>query len=72
MKKKPEFHTLGQRIRATRLKKGFSQEGFAYAVGFDRSYYGRVERGQINISARNLIRIAKTLGVQVGDLFPPI
>ncbi|MCK4609254.1 MAG: helix-turn-helix transcriptional regulator [Gammaproteobacteria bacterium] len=63
---------LGEQIRKTRKQKNFSQESFAYEVGIDRSYMGGVERGERNIAALNLIRIAKTLNVEVGDLFPPI
>ena len=61
---------LGQQIRNIREQKEFSQEAFAHEVGIDRSYMGGVERGERNISALNLIRIAKALDVEVGALFP--
>jgi transcriptional regulator with XRE-family HTH domain len=61
---------LGQQIRKVRRERGFSQEGFANAVGLDRSYYGGVERGERNIAALNLMRIAAALQVEVGELFP--
>lgn len=61
---------LGEQIRRVRSEKGFSQEEFAYKAGLDRSYYGGVERGERNISALNLIQIAVTLNVEVGELFP--
>ena len=57
---------MGNRIREIRKNKGFSQENFAYEVGLDRTYMGRVERGERNIAAINLIRIAKVLKVEVG------
>jgi transcriptional regulator with XRE-family HTH domain len=63
---------LGAKIRHLRKQKGFSQESFAAEVGIDRSYMGSVERGERNIAALNLIRIAKTLDVEVGELFPEI
>lgn len=71
-KKHPALIKLGQRIRELREEKGFSQENFAYEVGLDRTYMGGVERGERNIAALNLIRIAKTLKVEIGDLFPTI
>jgi hypothetical protein len=37
-----------------------------------RAYCGGVERGERNIAALNLIRIAATMGVEPGQLFPPI
>lgn len=40
-------------------------------AGFFRSDYGGVERGVRNISAINLIELAKALNMEVGELFPP-
>jgi transcriptional regulator with XRE-family HTH domain len=37
-----------------------------------RTYYGRVERGEQNISIQNLIQIALTLQVEVGELIPSL
>lgn len=70
-KKHPSLIKIGKTIRELRTEKGFSQESFAYAVGLDRTYMGSVERGERNIAALNLIKIAKTLRVEVGALFPP-
>lgn len=61
---------LGAQIRKVRRSRGVSQEDFAYRAGLGRSYYGGVERGERNLSALNLIRIAAGLKVEVGDLFP--
>lgn len=69
-KKHPSLLKLGMRIRELRKDKGFSQENFAAEVGLDRTYMGSVERGERNIAALNLIKIAKTLKVEVGALFP--
>lgn len=63
---------LGQQIRKIRVEQGYSQEDFAIEADLDRSYMGGIERGERNIAALNLIKIAKTLGVEVGELFPPI
>lgn len=71
-KKHPSLIKIGHRIRELRKSKGFSQEDFAYEVGLDRTYMGSVERGERNLAAINLIRIAKALKVEVGELFPCI
>lgn len=71
-KKHPALIKIGQRIRELRKAKGFSQEEFAYEVGLDRTYMGSVERGERNIAALNLIRIAKSLKIEVGELFPAV
>jgi len=72
MQKHPELKSLGKNIRNLRKANGYSQEGFAAECGLGRSYYGGVERSERNISAINIMKIAKTLNVEVGDLFPPI
>lgn len=71
-KKHPALVKLGARIRELRILKGFSQEDFAAEVGLDRTYMGGIERGERNLAAINLIRIAKALKVEVGELFPAI
>lgn len=71
-KKHPSLVLLGAHIRELRKAKGFSQENFAAEVGLDRTYIGSVERGERNIAALNLIRIAKKLDIEVGELFPSI
>jgi transcriptional regulator with XRE-family HTH domain len=66
----PALVALGQQIRKVRTARGISQEDFAAEAGLGRSYYGGVERGERNISALNLMRVAVTLKVEVGELFP--
>jgi transcriptional regulator with XRE-family HTH domain len=70
-KKHPALIKIGKKVRELRKARGFSQEALAYEVGLDRTYMGSVERGERNIAAINLIRIAKVLKVDVGELFPP-
>lgn len=71
-KKHPALIKLGQKIRKLRKDQGFSQESFADEVGLDRTYMGGIERGERNIAALNMIRIAKALRVEMGELFPSI
>jgi transcriptional regulator with XRE-family HTH domain len=63
---------LGRQIRKVRQSRGISQEDFAAEAGLGRSYYGGVERGERNVSALNLMRIAAALHVEVGELFPTV
>ena len=72
MDKHPQLALIGKKIRDLREERGYSQEGFAAEAGFDRAYYGGVERGERNISAINLIKIADFLSVEIGDLFPKV
>ncbi len=59
---------LGRVIRQLREAAGYSQEGFADQVGVHRTYMGAVERGEVNISLRNIVRIARALGLRVSEL----
>lgn len=69
---KKQLKRLGSEIAGLRKAAGFSQEAFAAHCGLDRSYYGAVERGERNVAAINLIRIAQALQEEVGTLFPPM
>lgn len=69
-KKNPELIKMGGNIRELRKSKGLSQEAFADNVGLDRTYVGGIERGERNIATLNLIRIAMTLNVEIGELMP--
>ena len=72
MARDSDLLTLGTRIRALRSERGWSQEGFADRCGLDRTYIGGIERGERNLAVLNILRIARTLGVSVGDLFKTV
>lgn len=61
---------FGARVREARKAKGVSQERLALLSGIDRSYMGRIERGEINLTLEKVYRIAQALGVEVRDLLP--
>jgi transcriptional regulator with XRE-family HTH domain len=62
---------VGLRIRRLREARGLTQEEAARLAGIDRSYYGRIERGLVNVSTVNLLKIAQMLDTSVGRFFPP-
>ena len=70
--KHPWLVLIGVQLRHLRVKKGFSQDELADIIGIDRTYIGGIERGERNVSSINLIRIAQTLDVEVGSLFPRV
>ena len=59
---------VANRIRVLRAEKGYAQEAMALMVKMDRSYNGRVERGEKNISLLKLKRIADALGTSPAKL----
>lgn len=64
----PKLIALGIAIKQARLAKGLSQEHLALLADIDRSYLGRVERGDNNVAILTLIRIASALGRTANDL----
>jgi transcriptional regulator with XRE-family HTH domain len=60
---------LGLAIRKTRLAMKLSQEALAVDAGLDRSYMGGIERGEHNVTAMNLVKIAGALGIEPSMLF---
>ena len=59
---------MGERIRSFRKGKGFSQEVLAEKADLHHNYVGELERGEKAATIDTLVKIAKALGVRVGDL----
>jgi transcriptional regulator with XRE-family HTH domain len=59
---------IGEKIRALRLKKGWSQDLFADRSGLNRAHVGEIERGESNVTIQTLKIVADTLGVRIVDL----
>ena len=59
---------FGQRIRQLRTDAGLSQEAFAARCGLDRTYLGGIERGERNVSLRNVEILATALMLTVSEL----
>ena len=55
-------------MRELRKARGFSQESFAARVGLDRTYIGGIERGERNVSLRNIALLAKALNLTISEL----
>lgn len=59
---------FAKNLRFFREKACFSQEELAYRAGLHRTYVGSVERGERNISLRNIERLAIALKVHPAKL----
>lgn len=68
----PQLKNLGIHIRQLRSAKGYSQENFADLCGLDRTYVGSIERGERNLSFKNLLRIAHALDLEPSELLAAI
>lgn len=59
---------LGLKIKKIRKGKGLSQEQLATKSKLHRTYISDIERGDRNVSIKNIEKIAKALGVTISDL----
>lgn len=60
---------FGLAVRRHRELMRLSQEELADRAGLDRSYIGRVERGEQNASLSNLQKISQALGSDLDVMF---
>ncbi|ELW9540407.1 helix-turn-helix domain-containing protein [Acinetobacter baumannii] len=61
---------VGQLIRKKRKEKEISQEKLALLCNIDRSYLGRIERGEVNITILKLYEISNILGADPKEFLP--
>ena len=59
---------FGKRIRELRDCQAITQDELAHRAGMDRSYIGQIERGEKNITIRNIYKLAEALGIRASDL----
>jgi transcriptional regulator with XRE-family HTH domain len=52
---------IGVAIRTARIAAGWSQEELSFQCGLHRTYIGAVERGEKNLTLKNLVRIGKSM-----------
>lgn len=60
---------FGNRIRDLRSTRGWSQERLADECKLHRTYIGGIERGERNVSLKNLNAIAKAFDISLKELF---
>ena len=61
--------SIGEVIRKYREGRGYTQDEFAHLCGISRAYYGRIERGEYNVTVNLCHKIATALGIRIYDLF---
>lgn len=64
----PYLDILGQRIRARRRELAMSQEKLAHEASLDRSYVGRIERGEHNLTFTALIKLCRAMECDIAAL----
>ncbi|WP_028771949.1 helix-turn-helix domain-containing protein [Shewanella waksmanii] len=61
---------FGLNLRNKRKELGISQDKLALLAEIDRSYAGRIERGEVNITLEKAYQLAEVLGCDVRELLP--
>ena len=60
---------FGSVIRSLRKEKSWSQEFLAQQTKLHRNYIGEVERGERNISLKNIEKLAEAFQIPIHELF---
>lgn len=63
-----QARALGDRVRTLRTARGMSQEDLGEASGLHRTYIGHLERGEVNPSLLNILKVAAALDVDASEL----
>lgn len=63
-----EAEMFGEAMKRLREKRGFTQETLAHEAGITSSYAGQVERGLRVPSLTVILKIARALKVDAGEL----
>jgi transcriptional regulator with XRE-family HTH domain len=63
---------FGKRVTFLRKESNVSQEKLAELAGLHRTYIGMIERGEKNITLKNIQKIAKALTIDIAELVKDI
>jgi transcriptional regulator with XRE-family HTH domain len=61
---------FGEKLRTKRKERSISQDDLALKSGIDRSYVGRIERGEVNITLEKVYQLATVLECGATELLP--
>lgn len=64
----PALQAFGDRIRKRRHALNLSQEALADRADLHWTFVGQVERGRRNLSLHNLLKLARALEIDAGQL----
>ncbi|WP_367156834.1 helix-turn-helix domain-containing protein [Acinetobacter sp. FL] len=61
---------FGQLVRKYRKEINMSQEQLALLCNIDRSYLGRIERGEVNPTLEKIYELSNALQIKASELMP--
>lgn len=57
------------KLKEIRLSKWLSQEALSFKAKLHRTYIGNIERGEKNISLKNILKLSEALEIEIKDFF---
>ncbi len=64
-----ELKKIGKHIQLLRLENNLTQKDLAFLLDVEISQITRIERGVVNTSILNIIKIAKALNISLQEFF---
>ncbi len=64
----PELVAFGRRLHKLRKEAGMTQESLAHVAGLHWTYVGQIERGERNLTYRNILKLARGLDLDPSEL----
>ncbi|HWP60110.1 MAG TPA: helix-turn-helix domain-containing protein [Candidatus Acidoferrales bacterium] len=58
---------LARRVRLLRQRRSWSQQRLGRIAGFTYKFIGQIERGEVSPTLNSLEKLARALGLQVGE-----
>lgn len=65
---KDEAKKFGKNLKRIRMKKGISQGDIVRTSGMPKSFVSSIENGRTNPTLATITKLAKAVGVSVGEL----
>jgi len=65
---KNEAQKLGENLKRIRTEKGISQGDIVRKLGMPKSFVSNIENGKTNPTLATIAKLAKAIGVSVGEL----
>lgn len=61
---------FGKRVEELRIKQGLTKVQLAFEMNTGEKYIRRLEKGEINITLANILKLSNALNVSIQELFP--
>ncbi len=62
---------FGENVRSQRMKLGLKQSDLSIRCGIDQSVISKIERGEFNLTIKQMTRLAKALNGEVTSMLKP-